>query len=172
VTTGLARLLHDRKQNQGEMLENTEVVFVGMGCEEAGLRGAKRYVAKHKNDMQEIPTYGLFLDNICDENHLTVIHREVSTGAVHNAALVEMAIDVAAGRNWPITRALVPFGATDAAAFSLAGIPSTCLLCQDTSRLVPNYHTRLDTIETISPASLSISLQLVFEMVQRIDAAA
>ena len=62
-----------------------------------------------------------------------------------------------------------PLGATDAAAFTLAGIPSTCILCQDTSKLVPHYHTRLDTAEKVRPESLSVTLQLVIDMIQRID---
>ena len=62
-----------------------------------------------------------------------------------------------------------PLGGTDAAAFSVKGIPAVCLHCQDTSRAVPNYHTRNDTYEHIRPESLSVSLQLVLDMLKQID---
>lgn len=43
------------------------------------------------------------------------------------------------------------------------------LACQDATRLVPNYHTRLDTIEHVRPQSLSVMLQLVLDMIEEID---
>jgi hypothetical protein len=60
--------------------------------------------------------------------------------------------------------------ARDAAAFARAGISSVSLLCQDISRLAPNYHTRLDTPEKIRPDSLAVMLQLVLDMIEEIDA--
>ncbi len=169
VTAGLGKLLHDAKNDGESFPEHTEIVLIGMGCEEAGLRGAKRYAAKHINDTRSVPTYGIFLDGIYDERHLTVIHREVSTRAVHDRRLVELAGKVAADHNFPIKKTVIPIGATDASAFSLAGIPSVCLLCQDTSRLVPNYHTRYDTIDRIRPESLAVMLEVVAGMVDQID---
>ena len=161
--------LADSKLNGGFFPENTEVVLLGMACEEAGLRGAKRYAEKHLAEMKSIPTYAIFLDGVYDEKFLTVIHREICTGAKHDKALVRMAQDAADARKWPMIRTLIPLGASDASAFSLAGIPSVCLLCQDTSKLVPNYHTRYDTIDKIRPESLAVSLQLVIDMLERID---
>ena len=169
VTAGLGKYLSDAKKNNGWLPENTEVVLIGMGCEEAGLRGAKRYITKHIKELKKIPTYGLFLDGVYDENHLTVITREIFNGAKHSPELVKMASDTAAARNWHIKKAPIPLGASDASPFSLAGIPSTCILCQDASRLAPNYHTRHDTIHHIRPQSLTISLQLIIDMLQKID---
>ncbi|MEW6202180.1 MAG: DUF4910 domain-containing protein [bacterium] len=169
VMTGLGKSLSDAKGNNGVFPENTEVVLVGMACEEAGLRGAKRYIAKHINELKSIPTYGLFLDGIYDERHLTVITREIFNGARHNPELIKMAVDAAAARNRHIKKAPIPLGASDASAFSLAGIPSVCILCQDSSRLAPNYHTRYDTIHYIRPESLAVSLQLIIDMLQKID---
>jgi aminopeptidase-like protein len=119
--------------------------------------------------MKETPTYGLFLDCIYDEKFLTVSTRELFTGAKHDHDLVELAQDVAAIHSWPIAAKMIPIGATDASAFSLRGISSICLLCQDISRLVPNYHTRNDTDEYVRPESLSVSLQLVIDMIDQID---
>ena len=39
----------------------------------------------------------------------------------------------------------------------------------DNSKLVFNYHTRFDTIEHIRPESLAVSLQLVIDMLEKID---
>ena len=133
------------------------------------MRGAKRYVRKHLKEMQAIATYGLFLDGIYDEKLLAVANREIFTGAKHDPELVKMAQDVAASHHWPMTVWSLPFGGTDASAFSVKGIPSICLFCLDTSKLPRNYHTREDTYEHIRPQSLSVSLQLIIDMIEWID---
>jgi putative aminopeptidase FrvX len=109
------------------------------------------------------------VDGVYDEKHLSVVNRELLIGARHSPRLVELARRAAAQRGRSIKVTMVPVGATDAAAFTLAGIPSTCILCQDTSRLVPHYHTRLDTAEKVRPESLSVTLQLLIDMIRSID---
>jgi len=81
-----------------------------------------------------------------------------------------MAQEVAASHNWPMAvgRQMVP-GGSDAAPFSLSGISATWLSAYDHSRFGPNFHTRYDTCEHVRPESLSVMLQLVIEMIQRID---
>jgi hypothetical protein len=169
VVSGLGKYLNEARSNGNCYPEQTEVILLATSSEEAGLRGAKRYVIKHLTEMKETPTYGLFLDCIYDEKFLTVAKREIFTRATHDHDLVRMAKEVAAIHRWPIAAKVIPIGATDASAFSLRGISSICLLCQDISRLVPNYHTRNDTYEYIRPESLSVSLQLVIDMIERID---
>lgn len=169
VVAGLGKYLNESRRNGNWVPEGTEVILLATSSEEAGLRGAKRYVRKHLKEMQAIATYGLFLDQICDERFLTVIKREFCTGAKHDSELIKMAQYVATSHHWPMTVWSLPFGATDASAFSVKGIPSTCLLCLDTSKLPRNYHTREDTYEHIRPESLSVSLQLVIDMIERID---
>jgi aminopeptidase YwaD len=171
VVAGLGKYLKEA-QSRGEWSpEKTEVVLLATSSEEAGLRGAKRYASKHVQEMKTTPTYGLFLDNIYDEKQLTVVNKEICTRATHDPDLIEMAQDAAANHKWPIAVRSIPIegGGTDAAAFSVKGIPSVCLLCQDISQAVPNYHTRNDTYEHIRPESLSVSLQLVLDMLKQID---
>ena len=169
VVAGLGKYLDEARRNGDWLPEKTEVVLLATSSEEAGLRGAKRYVNKHLKEMKTTPTYGLFLDCIYDEKYLTVSNRELCTGAKHDPELVKMAQDAAASHNWPIATRMIALGGTDAAAFSVKGIPAVCLLCQDISRAVPNYHTRNDTYEHIRPESLAVSLQLVIDMLKRID---
>ncbi len=169
IVAGLGGYLHDASQSGEFNPENTEVVLLCLSSEEAGLRGAKRYAAKHKEELVAIPTYGIFLDCIYDEKYLSVNTRELWTGAKLDPYLVGLAEEAALSNHFPIKTTIVPVGATDASAFALAGIPSVSLLCQDTSRLVPHYHTRLDTIEYVRPESLAVSLQMVIDMLKRID---
>jgi hypothetical protein len=171
IVTGLGKYLYEAKTNGDWYPEKTEVVMLATSSEEAGLRGAKRYVSKHLKELKATPTYGLFLEATCDERYLTVTDREIWPVAKSDPELIKMAQDVAAHHNWPIAVRSIPLGAgsSDAAAFSVKGIPSICLLCQDISQAPMNYHTRNDTYEHIRPQSLAVSLQMVIDVLKRID---
>ena len=169
VVAGLARYLEEAKKDQGYYPRKTEIVLLATSSEEAGLRGAKRYARKHREDMKKIPTFAVFLDGVYDERYLTITCRELFTGARHDPVLVKAAQDAAAGHGWESRTRSLLLGATDASAFSLEGVSSVCLHCADTSRLTRNYHTREDTCEHVRPESLSVMLQMVVDMIQRID---
>jgi hypothetical protein len=171
VVSGLGRCLDEAEESGHPSLRSTEVVLLATSSEEVGMRGAKRYVERHLNELKEIPTYGLFLECICDEELLTVIDREPLAGARHDPHLVKLAQEAAGKRGWPIRTRQIGVGFSDSSAFSLKGIPAICLLCADSSRiqLMPNYHNRNDVYEHIHPKSLWVSLQMVIDIIERID---
>ncbi len=171
VLGGLARYLKDARSGGDFYPAQTEVVLLALSSEEAGLRGAKRYARAHASEMKSLPTWGLFLDGIYDEQYLMVNRKEISMGTKMDPYLVSLAVDVAKEHDWPLKVGVLPVGATDASAFVQEGIKSLSLGCVDTSKLPPHYHTRLDTIEYVRPESLSVSLQLVADMIERIDGA-
>ena len=168
VLAGAGQALADLKQS-GIPLQTTEVVLLACSAEEAGLRGAKRFVEIHGPQLLQGESYDINVDGIYDERHLTVVTAELTTGARHDPRLVALAEDCAGKQGWPIQRFVIPLGATDATPFALAGIPSVTLLCQETRGLAPNYHTRLDTLEHVRPQSLTVTLQLVIDMIRRLD---
>jgi len=169
VVDGVGMALTDATRDGQPLLQRTEVVLLAASSEEAGLRGAKRYVSAHAAELAALPSYGLFVDGVYDERFLTVVTRELSMGARHDPWLVQLAKDAAARNGWPIAARALPVGATDACAFSTAGVASVCLLCQDTTRLVPNYHTRFDTLDHVRPESLAVTLQMLIDMLRAID---
>ena len=168
VVAGLGKYLGEAERSGDWFPERTEVVLLATSSEEAGCRGAKRYVRRHLKEMKAIRTYFLNIDTIKDEKFLTVWKVEPYNGARHDHELVRMAQEVAASQNWaiPVSQLAVPYG-TDAAPFSLSGISAVYLGVPP--HLYPNYHTRHDTYEHVRPESLSAILQLVIEMIQRID---
>jgi hypothetical protein len=169
VLVGLARYLHYARQGGQFFPSRTEVVLLALSSEEAGLRGAKRYAARHASEYREVPSYAIFLDNIADEDHLTVFKRELWCGAKMDPYLVDAAERAAAVNRFEIKKAVMAVGATDASAFVRKDIPSVSMCCYNSARLMPNYHTRHDTMEHVSQKSLAVSLQMVIEMIKRID---
>ncbi len=168
VAAGLAKYLDDAKKNGEFFPEHTEIVISGMACEEAGLRGAKRYVDRHLAEFKAIPTHLITFDSIYNEKFLTVVTGEACSGK-HNPKLVKLITDIAKNHNWNIKKGPVPVGATDAAAFTAKGISATCILCQDTSSVSPYYHTRFDTMDVVRPEALSTSLQIAIDAIEAID---
>jgi hypothetical protein len=169
VIAALGKYLRDTRDDGEFFPSNTEVILLALSSEEAGLRGAKRYAAAHKGEWSDMPTYAIFLDGIYDEKFLSAFKREVWCGAKMDPYLVRTANDAAANNGLEMNTAVLAVGATDASAFAREGIPSVSICCQDSSRLVPNYHTRHDTIEHIRPESLAASLQVVIDMLKLID---
>jgi hypothetical protein len=172
VLAGLGRCLSEaRDGKEGFFPRHTEVVLLGLSSEEAGLRGAKRYAARHREELHALPSDGVFLDGIYDERFLTVNRREISTGVRLDPRLVELASETAEALAYPLKVGVIPLGATDASAFARAGVPCVSMGCADTSRLTPNYHTRHDTMEHVRPKSLTVSLEMVLGMLERVDSA-
>ncbi len=170
VVAGLGQYIAEAKRSETWFPERTEVLLLATSSEEAGHRGAKRYVTRHLEELKSLPTYGLFLEMIKDEKDLAVWKGESSTGARHDPQLVKMAQEVAASHDWPIFVGQMPvLMTTDTDSFSLNGIPAVCLTSCDHSKIDPTYHTRYDTCDHIRPESLSVMLQLVIDMIQRID---
>ena len=172
VLDGVARALAASARDDEAALAHTEVVLLATSAEEAGLRGARRFAETHGSELHSLPCHVLNVDGVYDERFLTVIERELALGVRHDPRLVALAERAASRRGWKLRRGIIPFGGTDAAAFAWAGVSSVSLLCQDVSRLVPNYHTRLDTLERVRPDSLTVMLQLVLDMIEEIDAGA
>ena len=164
VLLGLGKLIA-----HGEGLDSTEVVLLGSSSEEAGLRGALHWAETHRLKNADIPTYAIVVDNIYDERYLRVVEREILPGTRHDPELVELARRVAHDRDLQITSIAIPFGASDATAFTRNGVRATCLLAQDTSKLVFNYHTRHDILDNVRPRSLTVMLQVVKDMIAALD---
>jgi hypothetical protein len=168
ILVGLAKVLSEGGKGNGG-LRSTEVVFLASSSEEAGLRGSKRYVEQHAAELRALPSHGIFVDSIYDERFLTILSSELFTSVRHDPRLIALAKDAAARRGVPIHDTALLLGATDASAFGSAGLSSLCIVAQDTTRLVPNYHTRLDVIDHVRPEALAVIMQLVLDMIERID---
>jgi hypothetical protein len=167
ILVGLAKAL---SEESGGGLRHTEVVLLASSSEEAGLRGAKRYVERHGNELRALPSHGIFVDSVYDERLVTILTSELFTSVRHDPRLIALAKDAATKRGIQTRETALLLGATDASAFGGAGLSSVCLIAQDTTRLVPNYHTRLDVIDYVRPEALAVIMQLVLDMLERIDA--
>lgn len=152
-------------EDNGIRFENTEVVALTTGCEEAGLRGAKAYAKAHAKELQDVPTAVFAIDTIKEYDNIVIYSKDM-TGTVKNdlrvCALIKKGGELA-GVDIPYES--VAMGATDAAALSKYDIPAATL-----SAMNPGppryYHTREDLPEIMEQKTiekcLDIALQALF----------
>ncbi len=163
VASGVLKYLSDNDIR----FENTEVIAMLAGGEEAGLRGSKAFFKDHpeyKNDGVE--TVFISADTIRDEDYMMIYEKDM-TGMVKNDKRVCDLLKRAGERNGKdIPIGAIPLGSTDAAAASQAGIAAASIVAMDPAP-ARYYHTRLDTADILNPDCIEkvigITLDAVFD---------
>lgn len=149
--------------------ENTEVVALLSGGEEAGLRGAKAFFKAHPEYANDgVETVFLGFDTIRDAEYMMIYNKDM-TGFVKNdddacallaACAADMGMDVPVGA--------IPLGSTDAAAASQAGVKAASFVAMDPAP-ARYYHTRLDRPEILVPGTIRKGIELALRAVFRFD---
>ncbi len=162
ISSAVAKFLSDNDIR----FENTEVAVLLAGGEEAGLRGSKAFAKANKDMLLEngVETVFVSLDTICQLEFAKIYEKDM-TGMVKNDRRVAELLQTAAknvGIDVPI--GTIELGSTDAAAMSQAGVPAAAFTAMDPTP-ARYYHTRLDTVEALSPQAIDTGVKLALETV-------
>lgn len=142
--------------------ENTEVVVICSGSEEAGLRGSKAYAKAHEKELKEIPTCVVALDTFRDLETMAVYHRDPSGTLQHHDGTKVLVHDACANCGFDVKYESIYIGGSDAASFTQRGIPATGFAAMDPAP--PRYyHTRLDTPENLRPEAIKAGIEIMIE---------
>lgn len=142
--------------------ENTEVVVICSGSEEAGLRGSKAYAKAHEKELKEIPTCIVALDTFRDLETMAVYHRDLSGTLQHHEGTKVLVHDACANCGFDVKYESIYIGGSDAASFTQRGIPATGFAAMDPAP--PRYyHTRLDTPENLRPEAIKAGIEIMIE---------
>ena len=142
--------------------ENTEVVAITTGCEEAGLRGSTAYTRRHKDELMEIPTAFCGLETFTDYDDFAVYSRDMTFMVKNDERVCALLKAGAKKAGRDLKYEAVFLGASDAAAVSREGVPAATL-----AGMNPNppryYHTRLDTPAALVPKSIRFGIDTAIQ---------
>lgn len=148
----------------GIRFKNTEVCVLFSGSEEAGLRGAKDYAKRHKDELtdDDIETVVIALDTFRDLSDLNIYDRDLSGTVKHNKHVKKLVKKAGENCGLDLKYASVYIGASDAAAFTQQGVKATCFAAMDPTP--PRYyHTRLDNWDILVPEAIEKGLEVMVE---------
>jgi hypothetical protein len=169
ILIGIARYL---KKNQSFIPPNTEIRLISFGCEEAGLRGSRRYVQAHHDELIAKNSECVNMDAIQAVNNITLIDYEPSTRTHHSQQVIsklkesasligEKVLHSSLGGQKGISKLFGQIsGGTDATSFSKAKIHSANISAMDLREMIKFYHQSTDTTDKIQKGALEKVLRL------------
>jgi len=164
TSVGLARHF----KQTGFVPENTEIVFAVTGSEEAGLCGADAYIQRHRHEWTDVETMFVAVDTLHDLDYLMVYNRDLNGSRHHHPGLC-MLLQNALRRNGVDHKfGNVHVGASDAAAFTRAGLSAAALCGMDPSP-AHYYHCRRDSWEILDEGCLFKTVQVLVSALEDYD---
>jgi hypothetical protein len=170
IVLGIGRILSENKKEGKFIPEHTKVTLISFAGEEAGLRGAKRYIKKHHDELKEENTKIVNIDGISEPDNIAFLKSEPLIGAKHSEEIYEQLYSITQKLHIESTITVLPFGATDGAAFSKKNFSASSICgLKLIDELVNYYHTRYDTPEVVNPKALGLVAQICIEYLKSID---
>jgi hypothetical protein len=164
VAVALCRFLVDHPEY---IPADTEIRFITFGSEEAGMRGSRRYVERHREELKRLDVRLLNVETIAHRD-IVILSSEAS-GTVKNSPAMVKSV-VAAARRAGVPHKVQPafIGvAGDAGPFSQAGLQATTLLCfKVPEQLVHFYHQPGDRPDVLTIEPLLNVLKLACEWIR------
>ena len=165
ISTGILKYMREA----GLQLEHTELMAAVTGSEEAGLRGAKAWAAKHRRDFDDAETIIIAIDTIRDLPHLTIYSRDLNGTVPHDPATCQLLKDAALALGRDVPFGSIPLGSSDGTAFTQAGFRSAALCAMD-PHPAHYYHNRRDNWDDMDPECIREVIAILCEAIRRYDA--
>ncbi len=151
-------------------LENTEILYLTTGSEEAGTRGAKHFAEANNEMLSSVETIFISLDVLADSDKITALSSDHNGMVKMDERVQELLSRAAEERN--IKLRILPFppgaGSTDAARFQRAGFRAGSVLAVDHD-LPTWYHTRKDTPDVMDKECLAKVIDLMLATLEIYD---
>jgi hypothetical protein len=153
--------------NPSAIPADTEIRFVSFGSEEAGLRGSRRYVERHLDELKRLDARLLNFETVAHPI-ITILTSDLNGTVKNDPEMVHSVVAAAerAGVPYKVQPALLGIG-NDSAPFSQAGLKAMTLLpFKMPQQMIAFYHQRRDRPEVLTIDPLLNVLKLTFEWVR------
>lgn len=155
-------------KNPSYIPADTEIRFVSFGSEEAGLRGSRRYVERHLDELKRLDARMLNFETVTHPE-IAILTTEVN-GTVKNSLEMVKSLAAAAecaGVPYKVKTLPIGAGASDAGSFSQVGLKAATLLpFKVPQQIVAFYHQKWDRPEILTIEPLLNVLKLTLEWVR------
>lgn len=148
--------------------DDTEIRFISFGSEEAGLRGSRRYVERHLDELRRLDARLLNFETIAHPE-MAILTTDVNGTVKHSPEMVGSLAAAAARAGVPhkVKPGLVGAGGSDAGPFSQAGLKAaTVTPFKLPEQMVAFYHQRTDRPEIQTMQPLLNCLRLTLEWIR------
>lgn len=150
-------------------LQHTRVKVIAFGSEETGLKGSGAYAKSHREELKKEHAHLINLDGILEIDEMHIIDRELSIMQRHDKELVSTMARSFNQHGLPEKIGTIPVGATDASSFTRNGLPALSIVGMGMGNLHPTYHTRLDTIDCLTPSTLDKMSDILVDFAKEWD---
>jgi hypothetical protein len=146
---------------------DTEIRFVTFGSEEVGLRGSRRYVARHLDELKNLDARMLNFEMIAYPE-IGILTSDLNGTIKNPQEMVKSVVAAAERAGVPHKLSSATFGTnTDAAPFNKAGLKALTLFpFQFPQQMVAFYHTYRDQPDALTVEPLFNVLKLALEWVR------
>ena len=164
VAVAMCRFLAN---NPAYIPDNTEIRFISFGSEEAGLRGSRRYVERHLDELKRLDARVLNYEVVAYPV-ISILTSDVNGTVKNSPEMVKSVVSAAERAGVPFKMGAATIGAGgDSAPFSRVGLKALSLL----SFKIPQqqfafYHQDRDTPEVLSIEPLLNVLKLTLEWIR------
>jgi aminopeptidase YwaD len=168
IATAL-QLVKEFRADKKRAPKNLRVVLAAFGSEEAGLRGARAFVRRHRDGLLAGEVRVLNIDGVADKDDFICMEGEIWQMVRYDRAYVDMVEGVMKEMGLRYHRWKMEVGGTDAAEFRKAGISKAITLCAQDRTPGSNYHTKYDTLDRMDPEAMRLMNELCRRVVANID---
>jgi aminopeptidase YwaD len=155
-------------KNPAYVPANTEIRFISFGSEEAGVRGSRRYVERHLEELKRLDARLLNFEMVAHPE-IGILATDVNGTVKNSPEMVKSVVAAAerAGIPYKVQSASYGGPGLDAAPFSQAGLKATSLLpFKMPQQMVAFYHQKWDTPEVLTLEPLLNVMKLTLEWVR------
>ncbi|MHA1271940.1 MAG: M28 family metallopeptidase [Promethearchaeota archaeon] len=169
ILIAIAKYISENRNNPEIFPNNAQIQFISFACEEAGLRGSRRYVKAHEKELKSMNTKVINIDSISMKDNIVIVKREIFTGVKHNEELSEELFEIGKKLGIGIKFGSLPFGGSDAVPFTWKKIPVTSFMTFEMPKLPPYYHTRMDNPDVVDKEALGQVFRICIEYLKKIN---